>query len=1029
MASISSGNRFIRPALRGIVASILSAILLSACSGSGSDGNTAGNDPVNPGGSPPPQGPFTQASNAVLGDVIEDFFVRDPVADDEYSADTFGNQVLRTGIKIVFTNTATVGEVNTLLTDIEAELIATLRDYPAAVVRIPDPGSLDSLRTLISTLVADGIVHSVLESQQVVTQSLPANLEQIIFSQGDPASADQWATIDHHLAIRGAGAWSIQALSQSKPAVVIMDFFGGGDPDPAHVDVEPLQEGADLGFFASPLATDSHGYEMLSIIAARHSAATDTSPEDLATGMNPNGIRVGASDMTGISAAAAEVFMMQTIRRTAESSPGVVIANMSIGRDCDPNVSSTPCNSGPAFDRNTIDFIRSVRRVGEDRVLFVVAAGNIENNGSRDAETQSEWAAAGLGSGWTDPVTQETIQPLENVLVIENAVQTATAKPPFAAGCVHASSFVGGELAGIGENVYGLLGPDDTPTMTAGNTGGSSHATAQVAGLAAYVSSLRPELDALQLKTLLLETARAMPGQGGNCSTDGSFAKVVDAYAAALTMDPTGQTSPGLARARLELLDITAADMGDTPDGVFNIHDLRKWIPILDDAAQPDGITDYGRFDLNGNGTTGGPATDFFDLDQSYDVDNPASSLYTNVSADFLGVSASYDETAVTDMELVCYYAATDLYELGTVEPFTEEARDRELQKAAAFCDPCQKSATASTKSAFGLAGKPTGDDPVCEDPPMLAAATKVTDFGGEGVILKVSADGSVIEQLTVSPDPFRPNVANNPAWSPDRSRIAFNWNLDDIDEIWVMNSDGSGKQQLTFQNADLAHHYEPVWSPDGLKIAYIRRNRFDDSHEIWVMNADGTDRQQMLSPVEDVFELSWSPDGLQMLYSQGETFRNPTTVTLVLADVVVEEIGEEEIWSLQNPIAFAGVGTINRSPEWSPDSRRIAFSSRADASADADIYTVAADGTDLTRITGPDEPFVFEDFVIQQADLSPSWAPSGTRLALVRRIDTGGSAEDTTNEIFLVNPDGTDLVQLTPTDTSLTLHSVTWGR
>ncbi len=70
--------------------------------------------------------------------------------------------------------------------------------------------------------------------------------------------------------------------------------------------------------------------------------------------------------------------------------------------------------------------------------------------------------------------------------------------------------------------------------------------------------------------------------------------------------------------------------------------------------------------------------------------------------------------------------------------------------------------------------------------------------------------------------------------WSPDGSRIAYEQGKD----IYVMNSDGTNKQQLT---SDLAYDGQPTWSPDGTKIAFVSDR--DGNEEIYVMNADGTNK------------------------------------------------------------------------------------------------------------------------------------------------------------------------------------------
>ena len=60
-----------------------------------------------------------------------------------------------------------------------------------------------------------------------------------------------------------------------------------------------------------------------------------------------------------------------------------------------------------------------------------------------------------------------------------------------------------------------------------------------------------------------------------------------------------------------------------------------------------------------------------------------------------------------------------------------------------------------------------------------------------------------------------------------------------DMDEIYVMNADGSDVTRLT----DSANNDEddsfPSWSPDGEKIAFASERDEDGNREIYVMNAD----------------------------------------------------------------------------------------------------------------------------------------------------------------------------------------------
>ena len=61
---------------------------------------------------------------------------------------------------------------------------------------------------------------------------------------------------------------------------------------------------------------------------------------------------------------------------------------------------------------------------------------------------------------------------------------------------------------------------------------------------------------------------------------------------------------------------------------------------------------------------------------------------------------------------------------------------------------------------------------------------------------------------------------------------IAF----DQGDEIYTIMTDGTGLTRITFNSFD---DDEPAWSPDGTRLAF--RSDRDGDNEIYVINADGT--------------------------------------------------------------------------------------------------------------------------------------------------------------------------------------------
>lgn len=102
--------------------------------------------------------------------------------------------------------------------------------------------------------------------------------------------------------------------------------------------------------------------------------------------------------------------------------------------------------------------------------------------------------------------------------------------------------------------------------------------------------------------------------------------------------------------------------------------------------------------------------------------------------------------------------------------------------------------------------------------------------------------------------DPARSRFLTNgrdPSWSPDGTRIVYMENF----QVFVINTDGSGKQQLTNSTGYCMY---PTWSPDGTRIAYSV-----DGQGLHVMNADGSN-DRIVAPYTS-WGLAWSPDGSQL--------------------------------------------------------------------------------------------------------------------------------------------------------------------
>jgi serine/threonine protein kinase/Tol biopolymer transport system component len=96
--------------------------------------------------------------------------------------------------------------------------------------------------------------------------------------------------------------------------------------------------------------------------------------------------------------------------------------------------------------------------------------------------------------------------------------------------------------------------------------------------------------------------------------------------------------------------------------------------------------------------------------------------------------------------------------------------------------------------------------------------------------------------------------------WTPDRL-LVFASRAGGNDDIWIMNADGSEKQQLTSNSYG---EWSPSVSWDGKLITYISER--DTTPHIWRMDIDGNNQKQLTTGALDDYYPTFSSDG-QWIY------------------------------------------------------------------------------------------------------------------------------------------------------------------
>ncbi len=167
-------------------------------------------------------------------------------------------------------------------------------------------------------------------------------------------------------------------------------------------------------------------------------------------------------------------------------------------------------------------------------------------------------------------------------------------------------------------------------------------------------------------------------------------------------------------------------------------------------------------------------------------------------------------------------------------------------------------------------------------------------------------------------------------SWSPSLENFVYGLAEEGDDlGIFIKNPTGVNLIQLTI-DAD----FNPVWSPDGGKIAFGSK-RTGDLRQIFVVQSDGSESVNVSGDEGDNTEFSWSPDSGRLVF-------------------VSDRTGNSEIFSVRSNGDDLEQLTSNSAaeaePRWSDDGSQILFFS--DASGEGDIFTMNANGSNQRRIS-----------------------------------------------------------------------------
>lgn len=271
----------------------------------------------------------------------------------------------------------------------------------------------------------------------------------------------------------------------------------------------------------------------------------------------------------------------------------------------------------------------------------------------------------------------------------------------------------------------------------------------------------------------------------------------------------------------------------------------------------------------------------------------------------------------------------------------------------------------------------PLSKIPTCYSCHRLSYSVPAENLSGRSMYVAPTLGGTENGALTRLTDSTDADMY--PKWSPDGSTIAWVSGAPGNSHIWIMNSDGSGKRQLT---TAAGMQGWPEWSPDGTRLLYWEYNETSKLYSIRTIKVDGTSIITIAETTNILDRPVWRPDGQYVAYA-AEINAN--------WDIWVAKSDASQSWRMTTSPA------METNPLWSPDGTMIDYKV-----ATSGPYNLTEEYF-LSVENGFDSPKVYAWNGPQSIQMS-GWSPDGKKIAYTAETVSGTSGKDRVSYLVAIS-------------------------